>query len=107
MKANQENSTKELTVDQLTIAKRIVEEMPEFSYRMKVKAGLTGYAQVIGRYNTTLSDKLKMDLMYIENYSLYLDLKLIMMTIKILFMKESTEGVAEEKSTVEGTDESK
>ena len=72
--------------------------MPEFSYRMKVKAGLTGYAQVIGKYNTTLSDKLKMDLMYIENYSLFLDLKLIMMTIKILFMKESTEGVAEEKS---------
>ena len=67
---------------------------------MKVKAGLTGYAQVIGKYNTTLSDKLKMDLMYIENYSLFLDLKLIMMTIKILFMKESTEGVTEEKSDI-------
>ena len=75
------------------IIETLLEEMPEFSYRMKVKAGLTGYAQVIGKYNTTLSDKLKMDLMYIENYSLYLDLKLIMMTFKILFMKESTEGV--------------
>lgn len=80
------------------IINNLLKEMPEFSYRMKVKAGLTGYAQVIGKYNTTLSDKLKMDLMYIENYSLFLDLKLIMMTIKILFMKESTEGVAEEKS---------
>ena len=80
------------------IINELLKEMPEFSYRMKVKAGLTGYAQVIGRYNTTLSDKLKMDLMYIENYSLYLDLKLIMMTIKILFMKESTEGVSEENS---------
>lgn len=80
------------------IINNLLKEMPEFSYRMKVKAGLTGYAQVIGKYNTTLSDKLKMDLMYIENYSLFLDLKLIMMTIKILFMKESTEGVSEEKS---------
>ena len=80
------------------IINELLKEMPEFSYRMKVKAGLTGYAQVIGRYNTTLGDKLKMDLMYIENYSLYMDLKIIMLTIKILFMKESTEGVSEENS---------
>lgn len=78
------------------IIEKLLKEMPEFSYRMKVKAGLTGYAQVIGKYNTTLGDKLKMDLMYIENYSLYMDLKLIMMTVKILFMKESTEGVTEQ-----------
>ena len=60
---------------------------------MQVKAGLTGYAQVYGKYNTTPYDKLKLDLTYIRNYSLVLDLKLILMTPKILFLKESTEGV--------------
>ncbi|MEG1428940.1 MAG: sugar transferase, partial [Hydrogenoanaerobacterium sp.] len=64
-----------------------------FSFRLKVKAGLTGYAQVVGKYNTTPYDKLKLDLMYIEKYSLRLDIKLILMTIKILFMPASTEGV--------------
>lgn len=73
-------------------------EMPEFRYRLKVKAGLTGYAQVLGKYNTTPYDKLRLDLMYIEQYSFLLDLKLILMTIKILFVPESTEGVKEEKS---------
>ena len=67
-------------------------EFPEFAYRLKVKAGLTGYAQVYGKYNTTAYDKLKLDLFYIENYSLRTDLRLIFMTIKVLFMKESTEG---------------
>ena len=67
-------------------------EMPEFKYRTKVKAGLTGYAQVYGKYNTTAYDKLKLDMMYIENYSLRLDFQLIIMTVKVLFMKESTEG---------------
>ena len=74
------------------IMKKYEESIPEFSYRLKVKAGLTGYAQVYGKYNTTAYDKLKMDLMYIENYSLLLDIRLIFMTIKIMFMKESTEG---------------
>ncbi len=73
--------------------------MPEFSYRLKVKAGLTGYAQVLGKYNTTPYDKLRLDLMYIEQYSLILDIKLILMTVKILFVPESTEGVKEEKDT--------
>ena len=68
------------------------EEIPEFSYRLKVKGGLTGYAQVMGKYNTTAYDKLKLDLMYIENYSIALDIKLLLMTIKIVFSKESTEG---------------
>lgn len=72
--------------------------MPEFRYRLKVKAGLTGYAQVLGKYNTTPYDKLKLDLMYIEQYSFLLDLKLILMTIKILFIPESTEGVSDKKS---------
>lgn len=67
-------------------------EMPEFRYRTKVKAGLTGYAQIYGKYNTTAYDKLKLDMMYIENYSLRLDFQLIIMTVKVLFMKESTEG---------------
>lgn len=71
----------------------ILKNIPEFAYRTKVKAGLTGYAQIYGKYNTTAYDKLKLDLTYIRNYSLLLDLKLIFMTPKILFMKESTEGV--------------
>ena len=72
-------------------------EVPEFSYRLKVKCGLTGYAQIYGKYNTTAYDKLKLDLMYIQNYSILLDLKLIIMTGKILFVKESTEGFEEKK----------
>ena len=71
---------------------KYTKEFPEFAYRLKVKAGLTGYAQVYGKYNTTSYDKLKLDLFYIENYSLRTDIRLIFMTIKVLFMKESTEG---------------
>jgi len=77
------------------IAEEYLKYMPEFSFRTKVKAGLTGYAQVMGKYNTTPYDKLKLDLMYIGKYSLFLDIKLILMTIKILFMPESSEGVDE------------
>ena len=73
------------------------EEIPEFSYRLKVKGGLTGYAQVMGKYNTTAYDKLKLDLMYIENYSIAMDIKLLLMTIKIVFKKESTEGFETEE----------
>lgn len=72
-------------------------EIPEFSYRLKVKGGLTGYAQVYGRYNTTAYDKLKMDLIYIVNYSLLLDIQIILETIKIIFRKESTQGFSEEQ----------
>ena len=68
-------------------------EIPEFDYRLKVKAGLTGYAQVYGKYNTTPYDKLKLDLTYIETYSVLQDIKLLMLTFKILFQKENTEGV--------------
>ena len=70
-----------------------LEEMPEFAFRMKVKAGLAGYAQVYGKYNTTPYDKLKLDLTYIENYSVWLDLKLMLLTLKILIKPESTEGI--------------
>ena len=78
------------------LAEQIERNIPEFSYRLKVKAGLTGYAQVYGKYNTTSYDKLKLDLMYIRKYSVLLDLKLIMMTPKIMLLKESTEGVMED-----------
>lgn len=67
-------------------------EIPEFAYRLKVKGGLTGYAQIYGRYNTSPYDKLRLDLMYIENYSILLDVKLILMTLRIMLKKESTEG---------------
>lgn len=73
--------------------------MPEFAYRLKVKAGLTGYAQILGKYNTTPYDKLKFDLMYIEQYSLLLDLRIMLQTIKTLFTPESTEGVDKEQRT--------
>ena len=67
-------------------------EIPEFNFRTKVRGGLTGYAQIYGKYNTSPYDKLRLDLMYIENYSLILDIKLILMTIRIMLTKESTEG---------------
>ena len=75
------------------LIEEILKDIPEFSYRTKVKAGLTGYAQIYGKYNTTSYDKLKLDLTYIRSYSLLLDLKLIFMTPKIMFMKEATEGI--------------
>jgi len=78
------------------LAAKIEEEIPEFAYRLKVKAGLTGYAQIYGKYNTTSYDKVKLDLTYIRNYSYWLDWKLILMTPKILLLKESTEGVKDE-----------
>jgi exopolysaccharide biosynthesis polyprenyl glycosylphosphotransferase len=81
------------------IIKQYQEEMPEFTFRTKVKAGLAGYAQVYGKYNTTPYDKLKLDLFYIENYSIWLDLKLMLLTLKILFQPDSTEGVAENQTT--------
>ncbi len=74
-----------------------VGRIPEFPERLKVKAGLTGYAQVYGRYNTEPEDKIKYDLYYIYNYSLWLDIKLIILTVRILFQKENTEGVDEEQ----------
>lgn len=73
--------------------------IPQFHYRLKVKAGLTGFAQVYGKYNTTPYEKLKLDLHYIENYSFFLDLKLIILTVKILFQKENTEGIEENQKS--------
>lgn len=73
------------------------ENIPEFKYRLKVRGGLTGYAQLYGKYNTSPYDKLQLDLIYIQNYSIFLDIRLIFMTLKIMFMKESTEGFSEQQ----------
>ena len=81
------------------IIRQYMEDMPEFAFRMKVKAGLAGYAQVYGKYNTTPYDKLKPDLSYIENYSVWLDIKLMLLTLKILVTPEATEGVDENQTT--------
>ncbi len=70
-----------------------LEVMPEFAFRMKVKAGLAGFAQIYGKYNTTPYDKLKLDLTYVEKYSVLLDLKLMLLTLKVLLWPDSTEGV--------------
>lgn len=71
-------------------------DLPEFRLRLRVKAGLTGYAQVYGKYNTTPYDKLQMDLMYISKLSLLEDLRIMFATVKILFMPESTDGFKED-----------
>ena len=75
------------------IASQYQKQVPEFDFRLKVKAGLTGYAQVYGKYNTTPEDKLKLDLFYIEHYTVWMDVKLLLLTFKILFQKENTEGI--------------
>lgn len=77
------------------------QKIPEFDFRLKVKAGLTGYAQVYGKYNTTPYDKLKLDLTYIQDYSFWLDLKLMILTFKILFQKENTEGIDADQITAD------
>ena len=83
------------------IMRQYCEQMPEFKFRTRVKAGLTGYAQVYGKYNTTPYDKLKLDLFYIENYSLWTDIKLILMTVKTVLKKDATEGIAGDQITAE------
>lgn len=76
---------------------RYTEELPEFEYRLRVKAGLTGLAQVAGKYNTSPKDKLVLDLMYIEKYSIWQDIKLIFQTLVVFFKSsDSTEGFSEE-----------
>lgn len=75
------------------------EAIPEFVYRTKVKGGLTGYAQIYGKYNTSPYDKLRLDLTYIEEYSILLDIKLILMTLQIMVRKESTEGFKSENDS--------
>ena len=76
---------------------KYAEVVPEFDYRLKVKGGLTGYAQVYGKYNTTPLDKLKMDLMYIVNYSFLLDIQILFETLKVIFRNEATEGFSKKQ----------
>ncbi|MEE8886437.1 MAG: sugar transferase [Eubacteriales bacterium] len=73
-------------------------QIPEFRYRLSVKGGLTGYAQVYGKYNTSAYDKLLLDLMYIENQSTLLDFRIVLLTVRTIFQKESTEGFDEQES---------
>lgn len=89
------------------LQKEIEKEVPEFGLRLQAKAGLTGYAQVYGKYNTTFYDKLLMDLMYISKPSILEDLTIMLATVKILTSKESTEGVGEGKNELELRDEKK
>lgn len=81
------------------IAAQYEKEMPEFALRLQAKAGLTGYAQVYGKYNTSPYNKLQMDLQYIGSMGLVTDLKIIFATIKVLFVPESTEGVEKGQTT--------
>lgn len=78
--------------------RQYTEAMPEFKYRTRVKAGLTGYAQIYGKYNTSSYDKLRLDLMYIETQSLLVDLKILILTFRTMFQAESTEGFEEDRS---------
>lgn len=83
------------------IAEQYRETLPEFDLRLQVKAGLTGYAQVYGKYNTTPYDKLQMDLMYISHLSIVEDIRILFATVKILFTLESTEGIEQGKETAD------
>ncbi len=87
------------------IAEEYYRTMPEFSFRLSGKAGITGYAQVMGKYNTTPYDKLVFDLMYLENYSLLFDIKIALMTLKTVFNAEATEGVKREEASIYADDE--
>lgn len=87
------------------IADEYCKDIPEFAYRLKVRGGLTGYAQIYGKYNTSAYDKLRLDLMYIENYSLMLDIKLIVLTLRIIFSKDSTEGIDKAEENQKKADE--
>ena len=89
------------------IAQQYEEMLPEFKLRLQVKAGLTGYAQVYGKYNTTPYNKLQMDLMYIANLNLLEDLRIIFATIKIIFLPESTDGIAQGQTTAMSDDTKK
>ncbi len=87
--------------EMLENVEKYTSELPEFSYRLWAKAGLTGMAQVYGKYNTPPWEKLAMDMIYIEQYSLLLDLKLLLRTILVLFTpEESTEAFDDEDEEV-------
>ena len=86
--------------ERLVIAKEYEKELPEFRYRLKVKAGLTGLAQIMSKYNTTPKDKLALDLEYIAQYSIWLDIKLILQTMIVFLKKDSTEGITQQDDDI-------
>ena len=73
--------------------------LPEFKYRLRMKAGLTGYAQIFGKYNTSPKDKLIMDMMYIEKFSILKDIQLMFQTVIVLLKKDSTEAFSNDKKS--------
>ncbi|MDE5600640.1 MAG: exopolysaccharide biosynthesis polyprenyl glycosylphosphotransferase, partial [Oscillospiraceae bacterium] len=88
--------------ERMEIAEEYKKQLPEFQYRLKVKAGLTGLAQIMSKYNTTPKDKLTLDLAYIQQYSLWLDIKLMFQTLIVFLKSDSTEGSKDiDKDTVE------
>ena len=84
--------------ESVDMVEHYMQELPEWRFRMVVKAGLTGYAQVFGKYNTSAEDKLLLDLMYIENQSTLQDFKIALLTIRTMFQPERAEAFSEEKS---------
>ena len=72
------------------------QELPEFAYRLSIKSGITGFAQVMGNYTTDPHEKLMLDLMYIQHYSFMLDLKLVAETVLVIFKKDASKGVCED-----------
>ena len=81
------------------IAKQYEEKYPNFAFRTKVKAGITGFAQIYGRYNTAPEEKLFLDIMYIETFSILEDIKLMLQTLKVIFQGSSTEGIEDDSTT--------
>jgi len=81
------------------IAKQYEEIYPNFAFRTKAKAGITGFAQIYGQYNTAPEEKLFLDIMYIETLSIWQDCKLLLQTLKVVFKKSSTEGISTDSTT--------
>lgn len=81
--------------EMLENVKEYTRELPEFRYRLRMKAGLTGYAQIIGKYNTSSKDKLMLDLLYIENYSIMKDIQLLFRTVLVIFKAEDSTSAFE------------
>ena len=79
---------------------RYKRDLPEFQFRERMKAGLTGYAQIEGRYNTSPEDKLALDLFYIEGFSLWTDMKLLLRTVTVFFRPDATQGFPPEDSSI-------